>query len=376
MKTLKMSCYDNFRCVGGECPLTCCEFSWNIDIDKETEKYYRSVEGPFGEELKANMVDHEGRQFFHFEEGFRCHFLREDGLCRIVLELGDDKLGGTCKYYPRFYKRSEHIAFRGMNISCPEVGRLILKRDKFCIEQCDNLPGALSRKSDGAGSDTLFEAYKTAFGIIRDHSVNVRQRICALILYADQLQECLDVGEDPSALMSFFSEAARYVPVLHELGDKKKDVKKRIELLSALARITISNAVHTSVLDMLKCFTERLESSGEEIDRLFIGFDESIPQEEQENLMVYLLFLYMMKEWEEGGFLKAVLFSVIRFLLYETTSVLCAKEKGLSCFEERILQLAIQERIIEHNTVIGETFSAELEKTGRINPDWLLEAVC
>lgn len=46
--------YNSFHCIGGACPDNCC-IGWKLDIDDDTYEYYRSVERPFGDRLRANM---------------------------------------------------------------------------------------------------------------------------------------------------------------------------------------------------------------------------------------------------------------------------------------------------------------------------------
>ncbi len=39
--------FDQFRCLAGDCPHTCCE-KWEVVIDEETAALYGSVPGPLG----------------------------------------------------------------------------------------------------------------------------------------------------------------------------------------------------------------------------------------------------------------------------------------------------------------------------------------
>lgn len=51
MKYLVCDFYDNFECIGSQCPSTCCA-GWDILIDKETNAFYDSVAGEFGDALR------------------------------------------------------------------------------------------------------------------------------------------------------------------------------------------------------------------------------------------------------------------------------------------------------------------------------------
>lgn len=65
-------------------------------------------------------VDDEGYYFMFSDKQPTCPLLREDGLCRVVLELGEDSLCDTCHMHPRFYKYIEDLELCGVGLSCEE----------------------------------------------------------------------------------------------------------------------------------------------------------------------------------------------------------------------------------------------------------------
>ena len=70
-----------------------------------------------------------------------CPLLREDGLCRVVLELGEDSLCDTCHMHPRFYKYIEDLELCGVGLSCEESVEKLLATEgdqlQFTIEDDD-----------------------------------------------------------------------------------------------------------------------------------------------------------------------------------------------------------------------------------------------
>ena len=40
--------YEDFRCLAGACPHTCCE-KWEVVIDEDTAVFYETVPGPRGD---------------------------------------------------------------------------------------------------------------------------------------------------------------------------------------------------------------------------------------------------------------------------------------------------------------------------------------
>lgn len=55
MRYRKPQFYDNFHCIAGDCPDTCCA-GWQILIDQESLEKYSSVNTDFGTRL-LNSID-------------------------------------------------------------------------------------------------------------------------------------------------------------------------------------------------------------------------------------------------------------------------------------------------------------------------------
>lgn len=128
---VKPSYYNKFRCIASECRDNCC-IGWEIGIDRETDQYYRSVKGPFGERLRKGIC-RDGDAHFRLEKE-RCVFLNSDNLCDIISELGEEGLCGICREHPRFYEWYEdipgmfNITETGLGLCCEEAARLLLER--------------------------------------------------------------------------------------------------------------------------------------------------------------------------------------------------------------------------------------------------------
>ena len=110
--------YHTFQCKADRCKNTCCQL-WTIDIDEATAKRYHTMTGPLGESLRqAITVDDEGSHFIFSKKQPMCPLLNEQGLCKVVLELGEEGLCDTCHMHPRFYKYIEDLELCGIGLSC------------------------------------------------------------------------------------------------------------------------------------------------------------------------------------------------------------------------------------------------------------------
>lgn len=142
MISLYPTFYHTFQCKANQCHHTCCQ-KWTIDVDEETAKLYQTLPTPLGEDLRKFMtVDDEGYYFMFSDKQPICPLLREDGLCRVVLELGEDSLCDTCHMHPRFYKYIEDLELCGVGLSCEESVEKLLATEGdqllFTIEDDDD----------------------------------------------------------------------------------------------------------------------------------------------------------------------------------------------------------------------------------------------
>ena len=121
--------YHAFQCKADQCENTCCQL-WTIDIDEPTAERYHSMTGSLGESLRqAITVDDEGSHFIFSKAQPMCPLLNEKGLCKVVLELGEEGLCDTCHMHPRFYKYIEDLELCGVGLSC-EVSVELLARQE------------------------------------------------------------------------------------------------------------------------------------------------------------------------------------------------------------------------------------------------------
>ena len=177
MKLIAPDYYENFACIADRCMHSCC-IGWEIDIDEETLADYQSVEGAFGERLRAGIEIREDGACFRLGENERCPFLNENGLCDIILNIGEERLSQICTDHPRFCSFYGDRTEIGLGLCCEEAGRIILsqkEKTKLVMLQDDGEDDDLT----AAEEDLLFKR-ETIFAIVQDRSMNVSARIRAL----------------------------------------------------------------------------------------------------------------------------------------------------------------------------------------------------
>lgn len=120
MITLRPDYYDSFKCIADKCRHTCCA-GWEIDIDEDSMALYR--ERP---DIMCHIKD---SSFVLQGKDERCPFLLENGLCRLILEYGEDILCDVCTEHPRFYNYQDDIEYIGLGLCCEAACDLILGRE-------------------------------------------------------------------------------------------------------------------------------------------------------------------------------------------------------------------------------------------------------
>lgn len=164
--------YDRFYCLAQNCRHTCCR-GWEIDVDPDTLGLYRSVDGPLGEELRAALQERDGEWSIRFNEAGNCPLLRSDGLCRVILELGEDALCDICALHPRFFLDVGEHELSGVGLCCEATVALLLDAPgelTFLTEDDDPLTLAqlLELLGDPAPPDGLRYTPRVDEGYYRD----------------------------------------------------------------------------------------------------------------------------------------------------------------------------------------------------------------
>ena len=123
MKLYAPKYYKNFKCIADRCEHSCC-IGWEIGIDSETLERYESLCGGYGDAVRRS-ISCDGDPHFKLLGDDRCPHLNDQGLCKIILTLGEGYLCDICREHPRFYNYTD-IAEVGLGMSCSEAARIIL----------------------------------------------------------------------------------------------------------------------------------------------------------------------------------------------------------------------------------------------------------
>lgn len=130
--------FDRFQCKAGACGHTCCGV-WEIDIDAESLKKYQACKGELGDELRSHIEVESDCAYFRLNGKNRCFFLNEQGLCRLILEKGEDFICDICTLHPRFFFDFEGDSFSGVGLCCERTVELLFEKDLYFVGDGNNM---------------------------------------------------------------------------------------------------------------------------------------------------------------------------------------------------------------------------------------------
>lgn len=110
-----------FKCLGADCPDTCCR-GWGMQVMAPTVEKYEK-EAP---ELLESVVAADGG-FVMKRDPVDDYCVKLDhGLCSIHRDYGEDFLGDACRFFPRITRALGALVVTTGALSCPEAARLML----------------------------------------------------------------------------------------------------------------------------------------------------------------------------------------------------------------------------------------------------------
>ena len=178
MKLIAPDYYGTFSCIADKCKHSCC-VGWEIDIDEETLADYQSVGGEFGERLRRGIEIGEDGAHFCLSSDERCPFLNENGLCDIILTLGEDRLSQICTDHPRFCSFFCDRTEIGFGLCCEEAGRILLskkEKTRLVVLQDDG-----EGDMPSAEEEAFFRRRDRLFALAQDRNHPISERMNMLL---------------------------------------------------------------------------------------------------------------------------------------------------------------------------------------------------
>lgn len=274
MRYIKPDYYDEFVCVAGDCPDTCCA-GWQIMIDEESLEKYSEVKGNFGRRL-VNSIDWQEGCFYQYER--RCAFLNEENLCDLYTALGAEALCHTCRNYPRHTEEYEGLRELSLSLSCPIAAKMILLQEKFPVfaEYEDDRAEELAEEFEDFDllMFTQLEDARTAvLRHLKESKGCLEEKMEYYLQFARDMQACIDAGEYfevDSVIRGFEQEMLQGVDnediSCVEMNDEEADLCKKAQKVQNIgSREKSARYMHRMELYLNISELERLREEWSEV---------------------------------------------------------------------------------------------------------------
>ncbi len=298
MKIVYPDYYKEFKCIKEKCKHNCC-IGWEIDIDCDTYEYYKKIPGEMGDKLRAG-IEENGEPHFKLTDGERCPFLNKDGLCEIIINLGEDALCQICSDHPRFINTFEDREEIGIGMCCEAASEILLsKKDKTKLI------------SSGEGEEAekeFFALREKLFSILQNRKESFENRIksvcntinkgefykkysCWQKVYKnlerldrkwDKYLLCLGETEETEEFDTEFEQIAVYFLYRHlseAIYDKKYDLRVMFCVLSVMIIRNIffnTEKTRENLSEILRMYSSEIEYSEENIKNILDILEKNI----------------------------------------------------------------------------------------------------
>lgn len=179
MKYVYPNYYKKFKCIADKCKNSCC-IGWEIDVDSDTYSYYKNLSGDFQKRLMKS-INSDGSLHFILGDEEKCPFLNNDGLCEIVINLGEEALCQICSDHPRFRNYYSDRVEVGLGLCCEEAARLILsqkEKTRLIFTTDENQSATNKEKEFLYFRDNLFE-------ILQNRKLPIKTRFMKILDFAE-----------------------------------------------------------------------------------------------------------------------------------------------------------------------------------------------
>lgn len=358
MKVLMPIFYDDFKCSADKCTYTCCR-DWGILVDKNTYQRYEEL-GLTVRYQEHFMEDSHGNKKMRLLNG-KCPFLNEQGLCKLVIEYGENILCHTCETFPRQTFVRKGVLELGLSNACPEVLRylnsikppLSFFEDEVDMNLNDTIISELVIRYRDSAIDILqlqeFPLWARLYILyMYSKRINVKNEI-ETNYYIEQYTTMKYLNETYQQLIKLDNPLDYKIPATFELffGFSSKIPKDIVDIRYIVPILEYVSKVEMDMLiESWECFEEYFRYSYNYFENFCVNymFVKSIRGENE------------LKERIEVLLLEIALIRFALFLQWQKNAYRLSEEDiiGISCYYARIIEHRSLQQIIKIVEEIGE----------------------
>lgn len=266
---LKADYYDQFKCIGSRCQISCCNYNWSIYLDKTTYQKYKKfssigkkVNSDYTRKLRTSIelnptstnstnygrIKHiiDERAFIIESDAYTatecvCPFTQHDNLCDLQTNFGHDMLSLTCKTFPRNLNHVFEEYEQTLTTECEAVCALLyeikeplkFKRQKVRLDP--NIPVNKTISEDMREFAQLHIVRAASLKILQSREFDLDNRMVLLGLFLSKISTLRgeNVDKIPSHAKSFLESLHQYleyfnIKVNHEVQGKQYSPQKML----------------------------------------------------------------------------------------------------------------------------------------------------
>lgn len=387
--------YKNFHCLAQKCRDNCCVQRWHIFFDKKDYLRLRRLEAPaeLRERLAKNVRRLRGEisndewyaRFDFGENGDRCPFLDQEGLCSLQRACGHEVLPDVCKTYPRRIVYSPAAREYSLSPSCEGVLEQLWKLPEGVEFVEEPLPKSEQRTMKIVQGENLAQYYalirRVMIHILRNRALTLTERMLYLGITVQRLQKEDWTGFDPDSwgnqtialmdsdmikgtLAKITGNRTMYITqnlnVLLEIVKTEKqedwigEVFEALEVVEKVALVPDESGEGTQKVHLMDFSLDSYEEALAEFEGAFSGQGYFF-----ENLMVAAaLYLDFPSVASREKLWKSYVSLCNLYSFYRFVSVLGCKG-GMT--KERLFHMIVMaSRVILHNRGLFQRFQTEL----------------
>ncbi|HCM91862.1 MAG TPA: hypothetical protein DIS78_04785 [Lachnospiraceae bacterium] len=315
MKIHKISWFDDFKCMGGDCPQTCCR-GWLIPLDEDDLERFKCEKGLLGIRLLAATGAYT-RTRMNLGSG-ECTFHTREGLCSLQLKKGHDFIPWACRSFPRFYRNYGDFEERYLDLSCFAAARLFIEniRDLSLVADEEEEPATRPcTTNDDMNYLKALLKIRQDFLMFREDgsSGSCRHWLSAIYSYACKLQDAYAKGGDHRDLPPFHEYQASFDEDLNLSPLKVEILNEFVDTAIYNFGVKKSGPELLALLNDARSMTVRYLSDPAGFlaaaRNLFDTYEKLLPL--LNSYMSYYLYQYFLGTYETYSFRKVTALGII-----------------------------------------------------------------
>lgn len=309
MKCYRISWFDEFECLGGECEETCCR-GWVIPLDENDCERLKKERGRLAFSLFMATAGWT-RDKFNKGSG-ECPFWDTDGLCRLQKAKGHDFIPWTCRSFPRFYRNYGIFEESCLDLSCIGAARLFVRHlhEKGLVdEEAEPVTRVCSTNDDKEYLGFLVDQRSQMMNAV-EQGLTGELADC-LISFAKKLQDSFAAGNAETAYELSFEQYRRGWQALPSASAFPMSAQRLNAFLNTPLchpRLAETSPALYKMLIRARSVTERFLGDEERWQETLNGYmtDNPMLTGILSAYFSYYLFQYFLRTYETYSFLRQI----------------------------------------------------------------------